>query len=193
MKIPVDPKIKGLIFDIDGTLADTMPLHYEAWQDVGKKFDFIFPEDFFYEMAGIPTWKLIGIFNEKYGYQLEKEIITREKENAVLEKLKQAKPILPVVEVVWEYFGKLPMSLGTGGKRKFASLVIESIGLKKYFDILVSSEDVENHKPFPDTFLKCARLMKIDPKDCLVFEDGELGLEAAYRAGMQAVDIRKYL
>lgn len=192
-KIPIPSQTKAFIFDIDGTLADTMPLHYEAWEEVGKKHRFTMPKSFFYDMAGLPSRSIILNLNEKYGYRLDPDFITLEKENAVIEKLNKSKPIRPIVDLVYEYHNKLPMSLGTGGKRKFAKIVIEAIGLTSYFEILVSSEDVEKYKPFPDTFLKCAQLMGIAPENCLVFEDGEFGIEAARRAGMMCVDIRKYI
>ena len=85
-----------------------------------------------------------------------------------------------------------PVSAGTGGYRKVATRILKSIGILDRFDILVAADDVERHKPHPDTFLKCAEQMGVDPADCLVFEDAELGFQAARRAGMQLIDVRPY-
>lgn len=193
MVIEIDEDIRGLIFDIDGTLADTMPIHYQAWVNTAIDLDFHYPEKLFYELAGIPTTKIVPILNERLNINLDVENTVRIKEQYFLEKIHLVKPIEPVVEVVQRYYGILPMALGTGGRREMAKLTIDAIGLGKFFDVLVTAEDVEHHKPAPDTFLKCAELLGIDPIDCLVFEDGEPGIESAIRAGIPVIDIRQYL
>ncbi|MGL4369729.1 MAG: HAD-IA family hydrolase, partial [Spirochaetota bacterium] len=105
----------------------------------------------------------------------------------------EIKPIEPVVEIARHYKGKMPMSLGTGGRRDLAEITIRAIGLDGFFDIMVAAEDVEHHKPAPDTFLECARLMSVAPALCQVFEDGIQGLEAGKRAGMIVTDVRPFL
>ena len=99
-------------------------------------------------------------------------------------------PIEPVIALVQKYYGKIPMSVGTGGHREAVEKTLEIIGLRKYFDILVTANDVTKFKPHPETFLRCAELMNVAPADCEVFEDGDLGIEAARRAGMIATDVR---
>jgi beta-phosphoglucomutase-like phosphatase (HAD superfamily) len=99
-------------------------------------------------------------------------------------------PIEPVIALVQKYYGKMPMSVGTGGHREAVEKTLEIIGLRKYFDILVTANDVTKHKPHPETFLRCAELMNVAPAECEVFEDGDLGIEAARRAGMIATDVR---
>lgn len=193
MSLKIDPKAKALIFDIDGTLADTMPIHFKAWQEVGEMHGFHYPEELFYELAGIPTTKIVPLINERLGYNLDPEKTIKEKEKAFFRNFTEIKAIEPVVELVHKYAGKMPMSLGTGGRKDIAMLTIKAIGLEKYFDIMVAAEDVDNHKPAPDTFLKCAELMDIEPKYCQVFEDGEQGLSAAESAGMIATDIRPFV
>lgn len=193
MKIPVEKSVKALIFDIDGTLVDTIPAHLNAWKKFAANHGFSFPDNLFYELTGVPTIKLVPIINEKLGLDLDVTETVSEKEKYFLELLSGVKPIMKVVEVAEEYFGRLPMSLGTGGRRDIANLTIKAAGLEKYFPIMVAAEDVENHKPHPDTFLKCAELMNVSPKFCQVFEDGDLGLEAGRRAGMITTDIRKYI
>jgi len=192
MTIPVDSRARALIFDIDGTLADTMPVHYHAWQEICAKIGFDYPEEVFYELAGIPTHKIIHILNERYGLSMN-NMTVEEKEAAYMRRIDEIKPIVPVIEVARKYKGVLPMSCGTGGRIELALLALKSVDLENFFDTIIASEDVTNHKPEPDTFLLCAERMRVNPRDCLVFEDGELGLEAARRAGMMFVDVRPYL
>ncbi|MCP4133513.1 MAG: HAD-IA family hydrolase [bacterium] len=190
VQIEIDSRAKALIFDIDGTLADTMPIHFLAWQEAVKGYNFDFTEELFYNLAGYPTIKIIPLLNERFGCTMALEEIMLLKEKAFLEKLDLVKPIEPVVDLVYRSHGNMPISLGTGGRRIIAERIIRIIGLDKFFSIMVAAEDVENHKPAPDTFLKCAELMNIEPRYCQVFEDGDPGLEAARTAGMIPTDVR---
>lgn len=192
-KIEVDKRARGLIFDMDGTVADTMPVHFIAWKLTAREHGFEFTEELFYGFAGMPTHKIIPVVNQRLGLSLDPEEFSRRKEELFLQNLKEVKPIEPVADVVRMYHGILPMSIGTGGKKDIAYLTLQKIGFDKYFDIVVSAEDVKNHKPFPDTFLKCAELMGVEPDLCQVFEDGEMGILAGERAGMIVTDIREYL
>ncbi len=193
MKREAHPDALGLIFDIDGTLADTMPLHYRAWRSVLARAGFEYPEEIFYEYAGIPTAKIVHLINNRLGCNLDPVVAVEEKERAFLDNLHLVRPIEPVAAIVRDCHGKIPMSLGTGGRRDIADLTIKAVGLDGFFDIMVAAEDVANHKPAPDTFLECARRMGIAPERCQVFEDGEQGLEAGRRAGMIVTDIRPWL
>ena len=103
-----------------------------------------------------------------------------------------AKPIEPVVSIVKKYYGKLPMAVGSGGHRDTVERTLILTDLLKYFEIIVTANDVDNFKPHPETFLRCAELMKVDPAHIEVFEDAELGLEAARMAGMIATDVRTW-
>ena len=192
-EIKIDPSARALIFDVDGTLVDSMEIHYRAWQEVCREKGFEYPREIFYELAGIPTAKIIPIINKRLGLDLDVQETLSTKEKYLFELLKELKEIRPVADVVRRYYGKMPMSLGTGGKRDVARLSLEIAGLDQYFDIMVASEDVVNHKPAPDTFLKCAELMNVEPRYCQVFEDGDLGLKAAADAGMIPTDVRPYL
>jgi len=182
--------IKGLIFDLDGTLADTMGIHFFAWQEVAAKLNFSFPEKLFYELAGMPTTKIVEILNKKNNSNFIAEEILPLKEKAFLKNIDKVEPIDKICNLAKKYFNQKPISIGTGGKKSVVLQTLDKIGMKKYFEIIVTAEDVEKHKPDPETFLLCAKLMKIAPKDCIVFEDGDQGLLAAQNAGMQATDIR---
>ena len=193
MKIKIDPDAKGLIFDLDGTLADSMPIHFKAWRLTAAENGFDYTEKQFLDTAGMPTHKIVTVINKELGFSLDPAKFSRRKEEIFLQNIKDLKVIKPVADIVREYHNRLPMSIGTGGKKEIAWLTLKILGLDKYFDIVVSAEDVENHKPNPDTFLKCAELMKVAPEYCQVFEDGEMGLLAANRAGMIVTDVRPYL
>lgn len=188
----LDPRAKALIFDIDGTLVDTMPLHFVAWMNAARKHKFPFDEEVFYRLAGMPALQIIQQIVREEKLALDPEFVARDKEAGFLLLIAQVKPIEKVVKIVKECHQKLPMALGTGGTREVALKTIQAAGISEYFNILVASDDVSNHKPAPDTFLLCAEKMGIEPKDCQVFEDADKGIEAAVRAGMIPCDIRNY-
>ncbi len=190
----VEPHIQGLIFDCDGTLVDTMLLHYQAWQEyvVGKDMDF--PYELFIDLAGAPSDKIIEILNKKFGYSLDLQETAEAKEQLFLEKyLGQAQAIEPVVAIAKSQKGKLPMAVGTGGIPAVVDSALKAIDMDGFFDAIVTAHDVENGKPAPDTFLEAARRMNVEPEFCVVFEDSDMGLEAARRAGMIAIDVRPWL
>lgn len=192
-KIAVDPKAKALIFDLDGTLVDSMPLHLEAWQEICATKGVAFTSEEFYSLAGVPADRIFKIINEKYGTDFDPQADSLAKEAIYMRKIKKLKLIEPVFEVAKQYHGKLPMSIGTGSPGEHSWKAVRILGLDQYFDILVSKNDVKEGKPNPETFLKCAEAMNIDPQYCQVFEDGDPGLEAAKTAGMIPTDIRPFL
>ena len=105
--------------------------------------------------------------------------LSAEKESLFHEMLHLVRPIEPVVEVVREHRGKLPLAVATGAVRSVCEKILVQIGLSETFDTIVSSEDVERHKPAPDVFLEAARRLGVDPRDCRVYEDTDPGIEAA--------------
>ena len=192
-KLAVDPRAKALIFDLDGTLVDSMPLHYEAWKDVCALKGLTFSEEEFYALAGVPTDRISEILNERHGTDYDPKEVSHLKEETYLNKIDQLKLIEPVYEVLKKYHGKLPMSIGTGSPGRHSWEAVKTLGLDQYIDILVSKNDVKEGKPNPETFLKCAEAMNIEPQYCQVFEDGDPGLQAAKSAGMIPTDIREYI
>lgn len=192
-KIAVDPKAKALIFDLDGTLVDSMPLHLEAWQEICATKGVVFTSEEFYSLAGVPADRIFKIINEKYGKDFDPQSDSLAKEAIYMRKIEHLKLIEPVFEIAKQYHGKMPMSIGTGSPGQHSWEAVRILGLDQYFDILVSKNDVKEGKPNPETFLKCAEAMNIDPQYCQVFEDGDPGLEAAKTAGMMSIDIREYL
>jgi beta-phosphoglucomutase family hydrolase len=188
--IIIPEHIKGLIFDCDGTIADTMPLHYKAWVSALGEHGVEFPEALFYEMAGIPTTRIIEILNERHNHSMPVEETATRKDDLFETMIPEVTAIGPVVEVVRAYFGKLPMAVATGGARGVVTKTLGALDLLKYFQTLVTADDVKHGKPAPDIFLEAARRIGVAPELCCGFEDAELGLQAIAAAGMMAVDIR---
>ena len=192
MLLDIDPKAKGLIFDLDGTISDTMPIHYIAWRNAAARYGIDFTVELFDQLAGIPLYPTVEKLNEIFNQNIDPKEMGDAKEEEYENNMHLAKPVDPVVDVIKKYHGKIPMSVGTGGLKRLAKKSLELIDLDKYFDIVVAYEDVNNYKPHPETFLRCAELMGVSPTDCQVFEDGILGMQAANTAGMMVVDVTKY-
>lgn len=190
--LSINPNAKGLIFDLDGTLADTMPIHFIAWKNAAAKYEIDFTPDLFKQLAGIPLYPTVEKLNQMFGKTIDAKEMGDLKE-AEFEKNMHLTPEIKVVtDLVRKFHGKIPMAVGTGGSRRLSLKSLDIIGLGGYFDILVASEDVTNFKPHPETFLKCAEQMGVAPVECEVFEDGLLGIQAARAAGMMVIDVTEY-
>lgn len=188
----IEPHIQALIFDCDGTLADTMPLHYLAWQETMKTVNGEFPEKLFYELGGASNERIIIALNEKFGYQFDIKTLAQDKDERYLTLLSRVTPIEPVVAIARQYKGRLPIAVATGGTPTLVRSTLEAIGLSNFFDAIVTSHDVVHPKPAPDVFLESARRLNVAPEYCHVFEDADLGIEGAKRAGMSVTDIRPW-
>ena len=183
----------GYLFDLDGTLVDTMPLHFVAWRQalwqcgLGRELD----EDFFYSLGGVPTLLVANRIGEHYGVKLDAAQVEQVKERLFLAHLGDAKLILPVVEFARRVAKAHPVAIVTGGMPEVAQASLESAGLGAMFPIVVTPADVppDRGKPAPDMFLLAARRMGVAPERCLVFEDAEPGIVGARAAGMQVVRV----
>ena len=184
----------GLIFDCDGTLADTMPAHYRAWTAMLDRFGIPFPETRFYAMGGMPTAQIIRVLADDAGVVVEDvEAMVFEKEQGFLTYLDAVAPVEPVLAVAAAYRGRLPIAVASGGYRDTITRTLDRLGVRDGFDALVTAEDTARHKPEPDVFLEAARRLRVEPATCVVFEDTDIGLEAARRAGMEGVDVRGWV
>jgi beta-phosphoglucomutase-like phosphatase (HAD superfamily) len=182
---------KGLIFDCDGTLADTMPLHWHAWQIVTQRHNLHFPEDRFYAFGGVPSRDILKLLAEEQGRSLDHIAIAHEKEEAYLPMMARIEPIHAVVEIAKANHGRIPMAVASGGTQKVIGLVLDHLEIRHLFDTVVTSEMVKHQKPAPDIFLEAARRIGVEPGFCRAYEDTDLGLTAIRAAGMEAVDVRK--
>lgn len=183
-------QFQGYIFDLDGTLADTMPAHYLAWRSVGDQYGLEFAEDRFYSLGGVPTARIFEMLAEEQGVSLDSKLAAQQKEEAFVGYLNQVEAIEPVMEVVRRWHGKLPLAVATGAMRWVMERILRQLELSHYFQAFVASEDTLRHKPFPDVFLEAARQLGVPPETCCVYEDADLGIEAAKAAGMHVVDVR---
>jgi len=183
--------VKGIVFDCDGTLADTMPLHWRAWQAIAKRHKFHFPEDRFYSLGGVPSRDILKMIGEEQRIALDHLAVAHEKEAEYLPLIAQVEPINTVVGVAREYFGKIPLAVASGGTRAIIEQVLEHLGIRKLFAAVVTSEDVVNQKPAPDIFLEAARRIGVPAQFCRAYEDTDLGMQAIRAAGMEAVDVRE--
>ncbi len=183
--------LKGLIFDCDGTLADTMPLHWQAWRIVASRHRFHFPEDRFYSLGGVPSRDILKLLSVEQGLTLDALAIAREKEAEYLPLIAQVEPVNSVVAIARQYYGKTPLAVASGGTRQIIEQVLGRLNLRQLFQAIVTSEDVAHQKPAPDIFLEAARRIGVAPRFCRAYEDTDLGIQAIRAAGMEAVDVRE--
>lgn len=186
-------EIKGLVFDCDGTLADTMPLHWRAWQAIAAKYKLHFPEDRFYSLGGVPSRDILQMLAREQNVSLDHIEAAHEKENVYLPLMATVEPIHAVVEIARANFGKIPMAVASGGTQPIIVGVLEHLKIRHLFDAVVTSEMVKNQKPAPDIFLEAARRIGVEPQFCRGYEDTDLGMQAIRSAGMDAVDVRTLL
>lgn len=189
----ISSTVRALIFDFDGTIVDSMPIHFLSWREAFSSLGAVFDEKFFYENAGVSLVGVVETYNRHNGTALSPQEVVARKDAAHLKYLPHT-PIIPqVVDVIKANHGILPMAIATGNSRNLTEPLISSLGLQRYFNAIVYGEDVENPKPHPDCFLKAASMLEVEPSWCEVFEDGDAGIEGAKRAGMKATDIRPWL
>lgn len=188
IKLP-DGDFAAYIFDCDGTLADTMPLHYRAWCAALKEYNAEFPEALFYELGGVPTERIVEILNERHGHSMPVRETAAFKDNLFAQLIPHTLPIEPVVELVHQFHGVKPLAVASGGTREIVTKILDALGILKKFDAIVTAEDYRRGKPAPDPFLEAARQLGVPPAQCLVFEDTPAGIAAAEAAGMQWVRV----
>ncbi len=188
---------RAFIFDLDGTLADTMPSHFVAWTKVAARHGLSFPEARFYSLGGVPTEKIAGMLITEAGLTLDPKAIALEKEQTYYEGLGPGgivaiEPVLPVLALARSHreLKEGPLAVASGSVGRLVTRTLAALGITDWFAAVVAAEDTARHKPEPDVFLEAARRLDADPATCTVYEDTDIGLEAARRAGMQPVDVR---
>ncbi|MGF1657041.1 MAG: HAD family hydrolase [Verrucomicrobiales bacterium] len=182
--LPAADQFDAVIFDLDGTLAHTMPLHYLAWTAALTPHGIQFSEDQYYSLAGSASKAIVHQLSEEQGIPIDVETVVRTKEAAYLDLLPQVQPIEPVLNIAHEHHGKIPLAVGSGGRRRPVENTLKAINAHHLFPVIVTSDDVTHGKPAPDTFLRAAQLMGVAPERTVVVEDGAQGIAAARAAGM---------
>lgn len=188
----VPGEIRGLIFDCDGTLADTLPLHYVAWEETFAALGLPCPMEFLIQHNGKPTDLIVVLYNTVFGSSIDVERFTADKERRTYALLDRARPIESVAALARRYRGRLPMAVVSGSNRANVERTLRAIGMRELFPVLLTADDGLPPKPAPTLFLEAARRLEVEPRRCQVFEDADAGLEAARRAGMLATDVRPF-
>jgi beta-phosphoglucomutase-like phosphatase (HAD superfamily) len=191
METDFDSSVQALIFDCDGTLVHTLPAHYAAWEKVFARHRIPLPLSWLDRFNSVPSWMIVQEMNRETGLSLDPHQIAEEKEDILFECMGEVVPVTPVLEYVYKYHATLPMSVISGGVKRNVIKSLEALSLTGYFDPIIGADDDHPPKTSPDSFLKLALLMNVPPEFCVVFEDGDIGLENAQSAGMRVVDVRK--
>ena len=188
LKLPAG-SFKAYLFDCDGTIADSMPLHYMAWKKALAEWNCTFEEKLFYAWGGTPVAEIISSLNERQGLRMPVEEVSSRKENLYLELLPQLKAVPEVVEHIDAQHGRIPFAVVSGSTRESVTASLVSLKLLDKFDTMVCAGEYKKSKPDPEAFLLAASKLGVAPETCLVFEDTDLGIQAAEAAGMASVKI----
>lgn len=177
----------GLIFDMDGTLIDSMGWHSESWMITAERFGYQLERDYIHKMGGVPSYEISKILNREQGLNHDPEEVVAFK-NATYASIRgEPIKIQPTFEIFMKHKAEKRVGVGTGARRADAELLLTQTGLIEHLHALVTSSDVEQGKPHPETFLRVAELMGVSPRQCVVFEDTEIGVQAARDAGMACI------
>lgn len=188
LKIP-EGAFRAYLFDCDGTIADSMPLHYVAWKKALGEWGCAFEEELFYRWGGKPVHEIISTLNQMCGLEMPVTQVAERKESLYFEQLPNLKAVPEVLEQIEEHYGLIPMAVVSGSSRESVLNSLTTLGLLDRFDTIVGAEDYAHSKPAPDAFLVAAARLGVAPQDCLVFEDTALGIEAATAAGMASARV----
>ncbi len=191
LEIP-DGSYEAVIFDLDGTLVDSMPAHFKAWSQALAQFNVpkdVLPEDVFYSMGGRPTTDIVVELNGEFGLHLDPDDVALAKREAYLSMLGEVEINEDVIDYVKSLRGKVPLGIATGAIREVAEKTLQAVGISDLFDEVVTANDVACGKPAPDVFIEVAGRLEVDPTKCLVLEDAPAGMMAAQSAGMDVVTV----
>ncbi len=185
--------LQALIFDCDGTLADSMPLHWRAWKQVTEAHGLQFAEGRFYSLGGVPARDIVKMLGAEQGRPMDYAAVAKEKELTFEQLIPQVRAVERIASIARDHSGQLPMAVASGGTRRIVTQMLHHLGIEHLFQAVVVSEDVARQKPAPDIYLEAARRLGVAPENCRAYEDTDLGLAAIRAAGMEAVDVRLLL
>ncbi|MER7587330.1 HAD-IA family hydrolase [Micromonospora sp. NPDC127501] len=190
MSLPLPPgPFAAYLFDCDGTIVDSMPLHYLAWQRALEEWGCDFPEDLFYAWGGRPTADIIVALNEQQGLAMPVAAVVERRESYYQELLPQLAAVPEVLAHIHDAHRRVPFAVVSGSTRASVTASLDALGLLDRFDVLVCADDYTRAKPDPEAFLLAAEQLGVPPESCLVFEDTDLGIQAATAAGMASVRV----
>jgi HAD superfamily hydrolase (TIGR01509 family) len=177
------------LFDCDGTIVDSMPLHYLAWKKALGEWECEFDEKLFYAWGGMPIVEIVAALNQQRGLSMPVETVAHRKESLYFELLPQLQAVPEVLEVIQANQGQIRFAVVSGSALDSVTASLSQLHLLDRFDTLVCAGDYKRSKPDPEAFLLAATRLKVAPKSCLVFEDTAMGIQAATSAGMASVKI----
>ncbi len=188
LKLP-EGRFEAYLFDCDGTIVDSMPLHYVAWKTVFAEWDCEFPEDLFYSLGGMPVAEIIASMNDKFDLSMPIEETRKRKEQMYFDRLHELKAVPEVLEHIEVSHGQVPFAVVSGSTRDSVIASLATVSLLDRFETLVCAGDYQRGKPDPEAFLMAAERLGVRPESCLVFEDADMGIQAATAAGMASVKV----
>jgi beta-phosphoglucomutase family hydrolase len=188
LEIPAGP-FEAYLFDCDGTIVDSMPLHQIAWSKALAEWGCEFPESTFYAWGGLPVIDIITRLNEQHGLAMPVEAVAHRKEQLYYEILPQLQAVPEVLQEIEAQHGRIPFAVVSGSTRESVTASLAALNLLDKFETLVCAGEYKNGKPHPEPFLTAAEKLGVPPESCLVFEDTEMGIQAATAAGMASVKI----
>lgn len=188
LKLPAG-NFKAYLFDCDGTVADSMPLHYVAWSKALAEWNCTFGEDLFYAWGGMSIPAIIVALNKAQGLNMPVEHVARRKEEFYYQILPQLKAVPEVLEHIEAEYGKIPFAVVSGSTRESVTASLTTLNLFDRFETMVCAGDYEKGKPDPEPFLLAAARLGVEPEHCVVFEDADMGIQAATAAGMASVKV----
>lgn len=184
-------RYKGIVFDMDGTLIDSMGAHNQAWQQTCEQYGYPFDSEYIHGLGGVPTKEIVTLLNEKHDLNHDQNEVAETKRLAFLALKDNPSLIDDTFQVMQRYQGKLKMAVGTGSERNNAIRMLTESGLLERLDTVVTASDVTWGKPHGETFMTAATNMGLQPNECVVFEDTEIGRQAAKNAGMDCIMVIK--
>lgn len=190
MKLDIPPgRFSAFLFDCDGTIANSLPVHLKAWNRALAHWNAEFPLEEFYAWGGIPVPKTVAMLNEYLGLAMDVEKVTLDREKAYFDLIATVQAHSEVEAFIRSQHGKSPMAVVSGSPRASVEKTLRQLSLWSFFDVIVGAEDSKQGKPSPEPYLTAARLLNVEPAACLVFEDAEPGVQSAIAAGMKYVRI----
>lgn len=188
--LPVD--IEAIIFDCDGTLADTFGAHFRAFRDILADYQVVFEAEFYHARLGLSRYQLLEELKQAQGKPFDEQAVAEHNTAAFLAHLPAIQPIPYTHDILRSQYGRLKLGVASGGQRSIVEATLKAIGVYDMLDTFVTIEDTGVGKPAPDLYLLAAERLEIAPRFVLAYEDSDEGMEAAERAGMRVIDIRPF-
>lgn len=180
---------QALIFDLDGTLLNSMPQHNKAWMDTFSENGVSINEKFLMETAGLASSRIVSIVNERFNKKLDPKAVSEQKREKYLSTIEQVEVVQPLLDIVQKYYKKVPLGVITGGSHAVVDMLLPKLNLAHYFDVIICADDTKLGKDSKEPYELMASMLKLDISKCLFFDDGDVGLVGAQSAGMDVIHV----